>query len=101
MTIALQTRSRVKKFGGFGVTNDAALKVSASARHALICPNGARTTTWINLLAGFLAPTSGSVSLSGEEVTQVWQHRRVKRGMACRQARAASGSRRLHNCRAV
>jgi ABC-type branched-subunit amino acid transport system ATPase component len=82
MTIALQTRSLVKKFGGFVATNDVSLDVAAGARHALIGPNGAGKTTLINLLTGFLAPTSGAVILNGEEVTRVAQHRRVKRGLA-------------------
>jgi branched-chain amino acid transport system ATP-binding protein len=82
MTIALQTKRLVKKFGGFVATNDVTLDVAAGARHALIGPNGAGKTTLINLLTGFLAPTSGAVILGGEEVTQVSQHRRVKRGLA-------------------
>ena len=79
---ALQTRTLVKKFGGFVATNDVTLDIAAGARHALIGPNGAGKTTLINLLTGFLAPTSGAVMLGGEEVTQVSQHRRVKRGLA-------------------
>jgi branched-chain amino acid transport system ATP-binding protein len=82
MTIALQTRSLVKKFGGFVATNDITLDIAAGARHALIGPNGAGKTTLINLLTGFLAPTSGAVMLNGDEVTHVSQHRRVKRGLA-------------------
>ena len=82
MTIALQTRNLVKKFGGFMATNDVSLGIESGARHALIGPNGAGKTTLINLLTGFLAPTSGAVILNGDEVTQVSQHRRVKRGLA-------------------
>jgi branched-chain amino acid transport system ATP-binding protein len=82
MTSALQTKNLVKRFGGFVATNDVSLNVAAGARHALIGPNGAGKTTLINLLTGFLAPSSGAVFLGGEEVTQVSQHRRVKRGLA-------------------
>ena len=82
MNYALQTTKLVKKFGGFVVTNNVSLKVEAGARHALIGPNGAGKTTLINLLTGFLEPTSGSVLLQGKEVTTLAQHQRVKRGLA-------------------
>jgi ABC-type branched-subunit amino acid transport system ATPase component len=82
MTIALQTSHLVKKFGGFIATNDVTLNVEAGARHALIGPNGAGKTTLINLLTGFLEPTSGSVTLQGQDVTTLAQHQRVKRGLA-------------------
>jgi ABC-type branched-subunit amino acid transport system ATPase component len=82
MNYALQTQNLVKKFGGFVVTNNVSLNVEAGARHALIGPNGAGKTTLINLLTGFLEPTSGSVLLQGNEVTNLAQHQRVKRGLA-------------------
>jgi ABC-type branched-subunit amino acid transport system ATPase component len=82
MSYVLQTQNLVKKFGGFVATNDVTLNVEAGARHALIGPNGAGKTTLINLLTGFLEPTSGSVILQGKEVTHLAQHHRVKRGLA-------------------
>jgi len=82
MNYALQTQNLVKKFGGFVVTNCVSLNVESGARHALIGPNGAGKTTLINLLTGFLEPTSGAVLLQGKEVTNLAQHQRVKRGLA-------------------
>lgn len=82
MNYALQTCNLVKKFGGFVATNEVNLNVEAGARHALIGPNGAGKTTLINLLTGFLEPTSGQVILKGDDVTQLGQHQRVKRGLA-------------------
>jgi ABC-type branched-subunit amino acid transport system ATPase component len=82
MTYALQTTSLVKKFGGFVATSNVTLNVEAGARHALIGPNGAGKTTLINLLTGFLEPTSGEVILNGDKVTHLAQHQRVKRGLA-------------------
>ncbi|MBS1230203.1 MAG: branched-chain amino acid transporter ATP-binding protein [Proteobacteria bacterium] len=81
MSAVLQTRNLVKKFGGFVATNDVSLNIERGARHALIGPNGAGKTTLINLLSGFLEPTSGEVVLKGEIVTKLAQHQRVKRGM--------------------
>ncbi|MEO8119764.1 MAG: ABC transporter ATP-binding protein [Rhodoferax sp.] len=82
MNYALQTKNLVKKFGGFVATNNISLKVEAGARHALIGPNGAGKTTLINLLTGFLEPSSGQVILKGDDVTHLGQHQRVKRGLA-------------------
>jgi ABC-type branched-subunit amino acid transport system ATPase component len=78
----LQTRGLVKKFAGFVATDNVDLNVAAGARHALIGPNGAGKTTLINLLTGFLQPTSGTVLLNGQDVTRRAQHQRVKLGMA-------------------
>ncbi len=82
MNYALQTRHLIKRFGGFTATDDVTLNIATGARHALIGPNGAGKTTLINLLTGFLEPTSGSVLLNGEEVTRLSQHQRVRRGVA-------------------
>ena len=82
MTYALQTQGLVKKFGGFVATDNVTLNVPAGSRHALIGPNGAGKTTLINLLTGFLEPSSGRVVLGGEDVTSLAQHQRVKRGLA-------------------
>jgi len=78
----LETRDLVKTFGGFTATDGVSLSITQGARHALIGPNGAGKTTLVNLLTGFLAPTSGSVLLHGEDVTGLAQHKRVARGLA-------------------
>jgi len=81
MSIALRTQSLSKAFGAFMANSDVSLSFEAGARHALIGPNGAGKTTFINLLTGFLAPTSGEVYLGEERITALPQHVRVKRGM--------------------
>ena len=52
------------------------------ARHALIGPNGAGKTTFVNLLTGVLKPSSGRVTMMGEDITTLSKEARVKRGMA-------------------
>ena len=81
MTIALRTVGLSKSFGAFKANSDVSLSFTAGARHALIGPNGAGKTTFINLLTGYLKPTSGEVHLGDENVTSLPQHARVKRGM--------------------
>jgi ABC-type branched-subunit amino acid transport system ATPase component len=81
MSAVLETRNLSKRFGGFFASNDVSLSVEQGARHALIGPNGAGKTTLINLLTGFLEPSSGDVFLKGDNVTRLAQHQRVKRGL--------------------
>jgi len=81
VSMALQTHDLVRNFGGFIATNQVSLSVEQGARHALIGPNGAGKTTLINLLTGLLEPTSGRVSLLGQDVTRMPQHERCRRGL--------------------
>jgi branched-chain amino acid transport system ATP-binding protein len=82
MSAALQARGLFKRFGGLTVTDDVSLTLESGARHALIGPNGAGKTTLVNLLTGVLRPSEGAVVLAGEDVTQLPQHARVRRGLA-------------------
>ena len=77
----LSCQGLVKKFGGITATNNVTLAVRRGARHALIGPNGAGKTTLINLLTGVLPPTSGTITLDGQDITGLAPHKRVRRGM--------------------
>ena len=81
MTLVLETRSLLKRFGGITPTNDVSIQIHKGARHALIGPNGAGKTTLINLLTGVLEPTSGTIWLDAQEITRLAPHERVRRGM--------------------
>jgi len=47
----------------------------------LIGPNGAGKTTFFNLLSGTHSPTSGTVQLSGKDVTELGPHKRAHAGL--------------------
>jgi ABC-type branched-subunit amino acid transport system ATPase component len=81
MTVVLETRALVKRFGGLVATDNVSLQVERGARHALIGPNGAGKTTLVNQLTGVLAPTSGAILLEGADITHVKPEVRVKRGL--------------------
>ena len=81
MTTTLRTQGLSKRFGAFNAVNDVSLTFAPGARHALIGPNGAGNTTFLNLLTGFLPASAGEVFLGGENITALPQHVRVKRGM--------------------
>ena len=79
--VVLSCRGLVKRFGGITATNNVTLNLRKGARHALIGPNGAGKTTLINLLTGVLEPTSGSITLEGQDISRLPPHERVRRGM--------------------
>ncbi len=78
----LEARNVGKTFGALVAASNINFRLDRGARHALIGPNGAGKTTFINLLTGVLTPTEGQVFLKGEDVTEVTQAERVKRGIA-------------------
>jgi branched-chain amino acid transport system ATP-binding protein len=80
-TPALETRALDKAFGGLVVADRIDFRLDPGARHALIGPNGAGKTSFLNLVAGRLAPNAGTILLAGEDITHVSQHGRVQRGL--------------------
>ncbi|MET0334327.1 MAG: ABC transporter ATP-binding protein [Rhizobacter sp.] len=80
-SVVLETHGLLKRYGGITPTNDVSLKVEKGARHALIGPNGAGKTTLVNLLTGVVEPTSGRISLDGDDITKLAPHQRVRRGI--------------------
>lgn len=81
MKPALETQRLCKSFGALTVAENIDFRLEAGARHALIGPNGAGKTTFVNMLTGRLPATSGRVLLGGEDVTDLAQEARVKRGL--------------------
>ena len=78
----LEARGVGKRFGALVAANGINFKLDRGARQALIGPNGAGKTTFINLLTGVLTPTEGKVLLAGDDITDMPQSDRVKRGIA-------------------
>ena len=55
--------------------SDVSFELGAGRLLTLLGPSGCGKTTLLNILAGFLAPTSGEVSLGGERITGPGQER--------------------------
>ena len=81
MTAVLETRGLGKRFGGIVATDNVSFRLERGARHALIGPNGAGKTTFLNLLTGVLPPSSGRITLAGEDITRLTPEARVRRGL--------------------
>ena len=78
----LRIEGLTKNFGGLRVTDNVTLDVRPGELHAVIGPNGAGKTTLVNLLAGEIPPTFGSIALGGEDVTGLPAHRMAHKGVA-------------------
>ncbi len=61
----------VKRFGNFGVLKDLKLKVNDGEFLVLLGPSGCGKTTLLNLLAGLLDVTSGTIRIGGRDVTDL------------------------------
>jgi branched-chain amino acid transport system ATP-binding protein len=78
----LEARNATKAFGSLVAVDDVTLSVAPGELRAIIGPNGAGKTTFFNLLTGFFPPTSGTIFLEGQNVTDLTATERVRLGMA-------------------
>lgn len=68
---ALQAEGLTKRFGHFLAVSNVSLNVRDTGVHGIIGPNGAGKTTLFHLLTKFLAPTSGTISFQGKDITNL------------------------------
>lgn len=61
---------------GAGTVGPVSLSVQRGELLALLGPSGCGKTTVLRMLAGFVAPTEGTIRLRGRDVTRVRPHRR-------------------------
>ncbi len=67
--VVLSVSSLSKSFGGLHAVRGVDFEVEKGAIVGLIGPNGAGKTTTFNMIAGELAPSTGTVKLLGEDIT--------------------------------
>jgi branched-chain amino acid transport system permease protein len=78
----LEIRGLAKAFGGIQAVKSLDLTVMPGSIVAIIGPNGSGKTTFFNLVTGLTQPDSGSVMLSGENITGRGPHVIVEKGIA-------------------
>jgi branched-chain amino acid transport system ATP-binding protein len=71
-----------KAFGRTLAVCDVSFELRPGQAMGIIGPNGSGKSTLINLITGFVRPTSGTVIFKGQDVTHLRAHRRVDLGMA-------------------
>ena len=67
MNAILQTQSLTKKFGSVVAVNDLSFSLEEAKITALLGGNGAGKTTTLSMLLGLLRPTSGKITLFGQD----------------------------------
>ena len=70
-----------KHFGGFHAVDGATMSIAKGSITGLIGPNGAGKTTLFNVIAGVLPPTSGRVTMEGEDITGLPPHTLFHKGL--------------------
>jgi len=71
MTPAIELAGVSRLFGAVRALDDVSLTIASGEFFALLGPSGSGKTTCLRLIAGFDQPTSGKVTLYGEDVTGV------------------------------
>lgn len=70
-----------KHFGGFHAVDGASLEIAKGSITGLIGPNGAGKSTLFNVIAGVHKPTSGRVTMAGEDITGLKPHELFHKGL--------------------
>lgn len=83
MTIVLQARGLNKSFGAVTAASDINVAVEQDAVVGLIGSNGAGKTTFINMVTGYLKPSSGTIEFGGRDITAL-SPRQITRLGICR-----------------
>jgi ABC-2 type transport system ATP-binding protein len=68
MTLAIETKSLTRRFGEVVAVNGLDLHVPTGTFYGFLGPNGAGKSTTIKMLTGLLAPTSGAMSILGQDM---------------------------------
>ena len=65
----LQIKNIVKKFGSFAAVNGINVQIREGELYGFLGQNGAGKTTTIKMVVGVFAPTSGSISINGIDIS--------------------------------
>ena len=82
MTELLRINEVRKSFGSLHALDGVTFGVNEKEVHILIGPNGSGKTTLINVVSGFYRADSGSVMLSGKDITGLPPHKMYSMGVS-------------------
>src|SRR5260370_2385568 len=86
----LEARGLTKTFGAVAAASNITIEVAEDTVVGLIGGNGAGKPTFINLITGYLKPTSGSIRYRGRDITRL-APRQVTRLGICRSFQIPQG----------
>jgi branched-chain amino acid transport system ATP-binding protein len=78
----LRLRGIGRRFGGVHAVQDVDLDIRPGERRAILGPNGAGKTTLFNLISGEFPPSSGTVELFGQDVSDAPARKRARMGLS-------------------
>jgi branched-chain amino acid transport system ATP-binding protein len=81
MAALLEIAGLSKNFSGLRAVADVSFGVPAGEIFAIIGPNGAGKTTLFNLIAGVMAPDTGTIFFQGERISGLPPHEVCRRGI--------------------
>lgn len=81
METLLQTRGLTLSFGGVVAAAGIDFELKSGERLAVIGANGAGKTTFINMVTGYIKPTSGVVTFAGTDITKMHPRQIVHQGI--------------------
>ena len=78
--IAIETIHLNKIYGAICAVKDFSFRASTGEIIALLGPNGAGKSTLMNMITGFLSPTSGQILVQGKNIAQYAEESKAKIG---------------------
>lgn len=78
----LSVRDARREFGGVRAVDGVSFAVAAGTITGLIGPNGAGKSTMLNMIAGAIEPSSGSIVFDGQEIAGYPPYRIARRGLS-------------------
>ncbi|NIO41423.1 MAG: ATP-binding cassette domain-containing protein [Burkholderiales bacterium] len=71
MSVILEARSVSKSFGAVTAADNINVRIESDSVIGLIGSNGAGKTTFLNMVTGYLKPTSGCICFDGRDITRL------------------------------
>jgi branched-chain amino acid transport system ATP-binding protein len=83
MSVILEAKDLQKTFGAVTAAADINIRIESDSVVGLIGSNGAGKTTFLNMVTGYLKPTSGSIHFDGRNITALGPRQITRLGI-CR-----------------
>jgi len=78
----IEIQKLTKVFGGVTAVSELDCTIKRGELLGIIGPNGSGKTTLVNLMTGFVKPTSGKILYNGKNITRMAAHKIIQLGIA-------------------